>query len=126
MGKKILVVDDDADVRQLIRVTLRAYEVVEGSNGLEALEMAAREKPALIILDVMMPRMNGFEVIKQMKADPIVAEIPIVLLTARGDQGTLEQGQDAEVLTYLTKPFSPRKLADRVEKILRPKKSKTS
>lgn len=118
MNKKVLIVDNEDTVRQLIRVTLRAYEVIEGSDGVEALEKARREKPDLILLDLMMPKMNGFEVIKRLKSDPTVAEIPIILLTARGDQDSLEQGLEAGVLTYLTKPFSPRKLAKQVEKIL--------
>ncbi|MFQ5779206.1 MAG: PleD family two-component system response regulator [Nitrospiria bacterium] len=120
-GKKILIVDDDPSVRKLIKVTLRTCEVIEGSNGIEALEKVTGEKPDLILLDVMMPKMNGFEVIRRLKADPETAEIPIVLLTARGDRDTLEQGEAAGVLTYFTKPFSPRTLAERVTEIMKAK-----
>jgi len=120
-GKKVLIVDDDPLLRKLIRVTLRAYEVIEGSNGIEALEKVASEKPGLILLDVMMPKMNGFEVIRRLKVDPTTAEIPIVLLTARGDRDTLEQGEAAGVIAYITKPFSPRVLAERVAEIMEAK-----
>lgn len=119
MSNKILVVDDDASVRQLIRVTLRDYEIVECVNGLEALEKIGNEKPDLILLDVMMPKMNGFEVIRELKGDPATAEIPILLLTARGDRSTLKRSQEEGVVIYFTKPFSPRALAQQVQSLLR-------
>lgn len=117
--KKVLIVDDDLSVREIVRVALRAYEVIEGSNGIEALEKVTRENPDLIILDVMMPKMNGFEVIRCLKADRMTREIPILLLTARGDRNTLKQGEAAGVLTYITKPFSPRALAEKVAEIMK-------
>lgn len=118
MNKKILIVDDDPSVRQLIRVALREFEVIEGSNGFEALEKVISEKPDLILLDVMMPKMNGFEVIRRLKADPNTERIPIILLTARGDRSTLERSQQEGVTTYVMKPFSPRSLAEKVKEIM--------
>ncbi|MFQ5596996.1 MAG: PleD family two-component system response regulator [Nitrospiria bacterium] len=121
MSHKVLIVDDDATVRQLIAVALREYDLVVGTNGQEALKLIAREKPELILLDVMMPKMNGFEVVERLKADPATADIPIIMLTARGDRSTLEQGQAVGVSTYITKPFSPRKLSETVSALLRKK-----
>ncbi|MBN4054766.1 response regulator [Nitrospira defluvii] len=118
MNKKILIVDDDPSVRQLICVTLRAFEVIECFNGFEALGKVISEKPDLILLDIMMPKMNGFEVIRRLKADTTTARIPIVLLTARGDRNTLERSQQEGVITYIMKPFSPRSLARRVKEIM--------
>ncbi len=118
MNKKVLIVDDDPTVRQLIRVALRDYQIVEGFNGAEALEKVRLEKPDLILLDVMMPKMNGFEVIRCLKADPATKEIPIIILTARGDRSTLERSQQEGVVTYITKPFSPRSLAKKVNEIM--------
>ncbi len=118
MPKKILVVDDDPSVRELIRVTLRDYEVIECVNGLEALEKVEIEKPDLILLDVMMPKMNGFEVIRELRSSPSTVEVPILLLTARGDRSTLKRSQEEGVVTYFTKPFSPRALAQKVESVL--------
>ncbi len=118
MNKKILVVDDDETVRELIRAALRSYDIVEGTNGLEALEKISTEHPALLLLDVMMPKMNGFEVVEALKANPETAEIPILLMSARGDSGTLERGQSAGVHSYITKPFSPRALLEKVDNIL--------
>lgn len=118
--KKILIVDDEEFVRQLIQIKLKFYgiETVEAGNGLEAIEKAASEKPDLILLDVMMPKMNGFEACQRLKANPETAHIPIVMLTARGDPSAKERGENAGALEYLTKPFSPQKLAERILEIL--------
>lgn len=122
--KKVLIVDDDASVRELIRLLLETQDVgviIEGSNGLEALEKATVEKPDLILLDVMMPEMSGLEAIRQLKADPTTAKIPIIMLTARGDQFTLDQVKAAGALLHLTKPFFPGILAERVKEALEAK-----
>jgi len=118
MPKTILIVDDDDSVRELIRVVLKAYEVVECCNGLEALEKVGAVKPDLILLDVMMPKMNGFEVIRELKANPETEAIPILLLTARGDRSTLNRSQEEGAVAYFTKPFSPKALALKVDSVL--------
>lgn len=118
--KKVLVVDDEEFVRQLIQIKLRfcGLETIEAGNGVEAIEKAMSEKPDLILLDVMMPKMNGFEACQRLKGHPETAQIPIVMLTARGDPSAKERGENAGALEYLTKPFSPQKLAERVLEIL--------
>jgi CheY-like chemotaxis protein len=119
--KKVLIVDDEEFVRQLIQIKLKfcGIETVEAGNGLEAVERAITEKPDLILLDVMMPKMNGFEACQRLKANQETAHIPIVMLTARGDPSAKERGENAGALEYLTKPFSPQKLAERVLEILK-------
>ena len=119
--KKVLIVDDEEFVRQLIQIKLKfcGIETVEAGNGVEAVEKAVSERPDLILLDVMMPKMNGFEACQRLKANQETAHIPIIMLTARGDPSAKERGENAGALEYLTKPFSPQKLAERVLEILK-------
>lgn len=125
--KKVLIVDDEEFVRQLIQIKLKfcGIETVEAGNGIEAIEKAASEKPDLILLDVMMPKMNGFEACQRLKANQETAHIPIIMLTARGDPSAKERGENAGALEYLTKPFSPQKLAERVLEILKEFETRT-
>ncbi|MFY9268427.1 MAG: response regulator [Candidatus Manganitrophaceae bacterium] len=118
--KKVLVVDDEEFVRQLIHIKLKfsGIETIEAGNGIEAIEKALSEKPDLILLDVMMPKMNGFEACQRLKENKETAHIPIVMLTARGDPSAKERGGHVGALEYLTKPFSPQKLAERILEIL--------
>lgn len=127
-AKKVLIVDDEEFVRQLIQIKLKfcGIETVEAGNGIEAIEKAAAEKPDLILLDVMMPKMNGFEACQRLKANQETAHIPIVMLTARGDPSAKERGENAGAMEYLTKPFSPQKLAERVIEILRQSEARSS
>jgi len=106
-SKKVLVVDDEEFVRQLIQIKLKfcGIETIEAGNGADAVEKAIAEKPDLILLDVMMPKMNGFEACQRLKAMPETAHIPIVMLTARGDPSAKERGENAGALEYLTKPL---------------------
>ncbi|TAJ96493.1 MAG: response regulator [Candidatus Manganitrophaceae bacterium] len=126
--KKVLIVDDEEFVRQLIQIKLKfcGIETIEAGNGVDAIDKALSEKPDLILLDVMMPKMNGFEACQRLKANKETAHIPIVMLTARGDPSAKERGENAGALEYLTKPFSPQKLAERVLEILRQFETKTS
>ncbi|MDC4205366.1 MAG: response regulator [Candidatus Manganitrophus sp.] len=119
--KKVLIVDDEEFVRQLIQIKLKfcGIETVEAGNGVEAIEKAVSERPDLILLDVMMPKMNGFEACQRLKANQETSHIPIIMLTARGDPSAKERGENAGALEYLTKPFSPQKLAERVLEILK-------
>ena len=118
--KKVLIVDDEEFVRQLIQIKLKfcGIDTVEAANGVEAIEKAISEKPDMILLDIMMPKMNGFEACQRLKANKETAHIPIVMLTARGDPSAKERGENAGALDYLTKPFSPQKLAERIIEIL--------
>lgn len=116
---KILVVDDEARMRKLIRDYLerKGYQVTEAENGLEAVELFYEEKNiALIILDVMMPKMDGWEVVKEIRQS---SKVPIMMLTARGEEKDELQGFQLGVDEYISKPFSPKILVARVDAILR-------
>jgi CheY-like chemotaxis protein len=119
-GKKVLVVDDEKFVRELIKIKLGrcGLAVLEATNGLEAIEMARSLKPDIILMDVMMPKMNGFEACEKLTSHPDTARIPIVMLTARGEQTNLEKGLSLGATDYMSKPFSPQKLAELVINIL--------
>lgn len=119
-GKSVLVVDDEKFVRELIKIKLGrcGLTVIEATNGAEAIETARRLKPDIILMDVMMPKMNGFEACEKLKSDPDTARIPIVMLTARGEQANLEKGLSLGAADYMSKPFSPQKLAELVIEIL--------
>ena len=117
---KILIAEDERDIRDLVAFTLRfaGYEVFPAGNGEEALEMAPKVKPDLIIMDVRMPRMTGYEACVVMKADPDLKDIPVVFLTARGQESEIQQGLEAGAEEYLLKPFAPDQLTTRVKAIL--------
>ncbi|MGI8794590.1 MAG: response regulator [Acidimicrobiales bacterium] len=116
---RILIVDDEPDIRELVRLNLElaGHEIIEAADGVEGAELAVGEHPDLIVLDVMMPNMDGFEVLAQLKAtpDPLVAEIPVIMLTARSDDLDRVQGGIEGALRYLTKPFAPAELREQVE-----------
>lgn len=117
---KVLIVDDEKALRVLIAGTLEIgdYNILEADNGIDALEIVKQEKPDLIILDVMMPGMSGYEVCKQIKTNPDLANIKILILTAKGQQSDKEAAKEARADYYLAKPFSPMELLSLVEEIL--------
>jgi DNA-binding response OmpR family regulator len=117
---KILIAEDERDIRDLVAFTLRfaGYEVMVANNGEEAVQMAPEVNPDLILMDVRMPRMTGYEACKVMKANPDLKDIPIVFLTARGQESEIQQGLDAGAEEYLLKPFAPDQLTNRVKAIL--------
>lgn len=119
MPKKILAVDDERHIVRLVEVNLQraGYEVVTAYDGREALEKVAAETPDLIVLDVMMPYMDGFEVLKNLKADPSTAEIPVIMLTAKAQDADVFRGWQSGVDCYLTKPFNPMELLTFVKRI---------
>jgi DNA-binding response OmpR family regulator len=94
------------------------YEIIEASNGDEALELARYHKPALVLLDVMMPRRGGFDICRELKADPETAAINIVILTARAQEADQDEGRAAGADDYFMKPFSPVALMRKVDEIL--------
>lgn len=118
---KVLVVDDEPFIcRSLSFVLLKdSYEVIQARDGQEALEMIARERPDLVFLDVMMPKVNGFDVTRQVKADPDLRATKIVLLTAKGQDSDRQTGEAAGADAYMTKPFSPTKILERARALLR-------
>jgi len=117
---KILIAEDERDIRDLVAFTLRfaGHEVSAAANGEEAVELATKVNPDLILMDVRMPRMTGYEACKVMKANPDLKDIPVVFLTARGQETEIQQGLEAGAEEYLLKPFAPDQLTNRVKAIL--------
>ena len=124
MAAKILVVDDEPSIVKLVTATLssRGYEIVEAFDGHEAIVQAKLHKPDLILLDVMMPRMDGTETRKRLLADPSTKDIPIIHLTAVGDFDQQREALADGATDYIVKPFSPSELANVVADMLDPKK----
>ncbi len=117
---KILIAEDEPDIRELVAFTLRfsGYEVVSASNGEEAVKLATVEVPDLILMDVRMPRMTGYDACRVVKADPELRHIPIVFLSAKGQEAEIQTGLEAGAEEYLLKPFAPMQLIERVRAIL--------
>ncbi len=117
----ILVVDDEEDILELVHYNLakEGYQVETVATGEEALAAARRRKPDLVLLDLMLPGLDGLEVCKKLKADPATAPIPIVMLTAKGEDADIVAGLELGADDYITKPFSPRVLTARVRAALR-------
>jgi two-component system, OmpR family, alkaline phosphatase synthesis response regulator PhoP len=119
MPKKILAVDDERHIVRLVEVNLAraGYNVVTAFDGREALQKVESEKPDLVVLDVMMPFMDGFEVLRNLKANPETAEIPVIMLTAKAQDADVFRGWQSGVDCYLTKPFNPMELLTFVKRI---------
>jgi DNA-binding response OmpR family regulator len=117
---KILIAEDERDIRDLIEFTLKyaGHEVVKASNGVEAVELAPNEKPDLILLDVRMPRMTGYEACRALKDIDGVKDIPVVFLSAKGQPSEMDTGLDAGAYDYILKPFAPDQLTTRISEIL--------
>ncbi len=117
---KILIAEDERDIRDLVAFTLRfaGHEVFAASNGEEAVEMAPNVNPDIILMDVRMPRMTGYEACKVMKQNADLRDIPVVFLSAKGQEAEIQQGLDAGAEEYLLKPFAPDQLTSRVKAIL--------
>jgi DNA-binding response OmpR family regulator len=118
--RTVLVADDDEDILQLVsfRLERAGYTVVTAADGQQALAAAREHHPDLAVLDVMMPGLNGYEVTRQLRADPATAAIPVILLTARVQEAEVSRGFEAGADDYLRKPFSPQELRSRVQAIL--------
>lgn len=117
---KILIAEDERDIRDLVAFTLRfaGYEVAAASNGEEAVELAVKERPDLILMDVRMPRMTGYDACRILKADPNMKDIPVVFLSAKGQESEIQTGLEVGAEEYLLKPFAPDQLTERVREIL--------
>jgi len=116
----ILVADDDPDIQSLVvlRLERSGYRVIRASNGEEALELALAEHPDLAVLDIMMPKLDGCEVTRSLRSHPETADMPVILLTARVQDGDVTRGLAAGATDYVKKPFSPQELGARVASIL--------
>ncbi|HUV50101.1 MAG TPA: response regulator [Anaerolineae bacterium] len=121
--RKILIVDDQQKVRALLEVTISMgdFEILHASSGEEGLRKARECMPDIILLDVMMPGLDGIEVCRLLKKDPATKDIYIIMLTARGQQADKKKGFDAGADEYFTKPFSPMDLINKIDKIFESK-----
>jgi len=117
---KILIAEDERDIRDLITFTLgfAGFEVVAAANGEEAVNLARQEIPDLILMDVRMPRMTGYEACALMKADAKLKDIPVIFLSAKGQDSEIQTGLQAGAADYLLKPFAPDQLTERIQSVL--------
>ncbi len=118
--RKILICDDDANIRNIMEFSLEAegFHVLAAADGEQALRMVIGEHPDLVILDVMMPGSDGLSVCRELKQNPATRHIPVLLLTAKSGKGDREAGQAAGADDYITKPFSPQRLVEKVHGVL--------
>jgi DNA-binding response OmpR family regulator len=118
MRKRILVVDDEARMRRFVRMNLEleGFDVLEAENGLVALERVREDMPDLVLLDVMMPDLDGFETLERIRR---TSSVPVIMLTVKGDEEDRIRGLDLGADDYVTKPFSPRELVSRIRAVLR-------
>jgi DNA-binding response OmpR family regulator len=116
----ILVADDEDDLRELVayRLTRPGYEVVAAVDGQEAFQLARERPPDLMVLDVMMPRLDGYELTRRLRAEEALRSIPVILLTARSQESDVSRGFEVGADDYLKKPFSPDELLARVRAVL--------
>jgi two-component system alkaline phosphatase synthesis response regulator PhoP/two-component system response regulator VicR len=121
MPKKILAVDDERSIVRLVQVNLQraGYDVVTAFDGKEALDKVASEQPDLVVLDVMMPYMDGFEVLQTLRKNPNTRELPVIMLTAKAQDADVFRGWQNGVDCYLTKPFNPMELIAFVKRIFK-------
>src|SRR5436189_1348671 len=117
---RILLVDDEPHMVRLAELSLRkgGYTLMVGRNGREAVDLATREKPDLVIMDVIMPELDGIAALHQLKANPITACIPVIMLTARGHIMTRQEAEASGASAFLTKPFSPTQLFMEAKRLL--------
>jgi DNA-binding response OmpR family regulator len=118
--KKILVIEDERDIARLVKFSLEknGFKVVVVTDGDEAPDVALKEKPDLILLDVMLPGRNGYEVCKMIKEKKELAHIPIIMLSARTQKAEIKAGLEAGALDYICKPFTPKELVSQVRRYL--------
>lgn len=119
--KRLLLVDDEPDLVEMVRFRLEAngYEVLTAADGQAAFDTARKEKPDLIILDVMLPKMDGYKVCSLLKKDTRYANIPIMMFTAKATENDAKLGSDVKADAYLTKPFEPKALLDKIKELVK-------
>lgn len=118
MALRILLIEDDPDIQKMVQLSLKyqgGHQVSVASGGKEGLGKAASERPDLILLDVMMPEMDGHETCRRLKADPATQAIPVIFLSARAQQAEIQKGKDLGAIGYLVKPFDPMSLSSQLE-----------
>jgi two-component system response regulator MtrA len=116
----IVVADDDVDIRDLVefKLTTLGHQVVTVADGSSAVDACRTTRPDLAVLDVMMPGLTGLEAVRELRSHPELKDIPVILLTARAQESDVQTGFDCGADDYITKPFSPKELAGRVEALL--------
>ncbi len=121
MEKKILVIDDEPLVLEVLKIRLKMknYEVITASDGAEGIESAMREKPDLIILDIIMPGLDGYQVCRKLKEDIKTKAIPVIMLTALGQSAEREKGYSSGAYGYIFKPFDDEELLNSIEEALK-------
>ena len=119
-NKRILVVDDEKDITSLLRLRLEAsgYDVLEAYDGQEALKIAQEESPDLIVLDLMLPKMDGYKVCRMLKFDERFKHIPIIIFTARIQESDQKMGMEVGADAYVTKPFEPQVLMAKIQELI--------
>jgi DNA-binding response OmpR family regulator len=119
---KVLLADDEEDIKTVVKFYLesRGYEVLTAFDGLDAISICESEKPDLLLLDVMMPVMSGFEVARKLKANPETAGIPIIMLSAASQSDSIKEGLEAGARDYIVKPFEPSKLEELIRSATAP------
>lgn len=119
-GKTILLADDEEDIKIVVRLYLesKGYEIITAYDGLDAINQVQKNKPDLLLLDVMMPVMNGFEVAQRLRANDETKELPIVMLSAATHEDAVRKGLEAGANDYVMKPFEPAKLEEVIKKYL--------
>ena len=117
---KVLVIDDDPVILELLRVNfeIEGFAVVSAGDGREGLERAKRDKPDVILSDIMMPRMDGLDLVTALRSDPKTRAVPVILLSAKAQNAEVKAGLEAGADDYVTKPFDPLELIDRVNAVL--------
>ena len=118
---RILLIEDDLDIQRMVQLSLKfqgGHQVSVASGGVQGLALAAADKPDLILLDVMMPEMDGYETCQRLKADPETRPIPVVFLSARAQHSEIQKGKELGAIGYLVKPFDPMTLGSQLETIL--------
>lgn len=120
---RILIAEDDQDIRELVALTLQfhGHEVVSAVDGAEALEKAQGDPFDVILMDVRMPRMTGYEACRRMREIDVTREVPIIFLSAKGQESEIKAGMEAGATQYILKPFTPEVLAGKISEILDPK-----
>jgi CheY-like chemotaxis protein len=128
MTKQILVVDDDPLMHRLFQHHLEkaGYQMVSAKTGREALDLAARQPPQLIVMDIMMPDMDGLEALRELKKGEVTKDIPVVIITANGHHIARKESENCGAAVFLTKPFSPTQLLAEIRKVIPPDPGKTA
>ncbi len=121
MSKKVVLIEDEPDIAEVIEYNLarEGYKVFLAYNGLEGLETVKRERPEVVLLDLMLPELDGIEVCRQIRENPMTRSLPIIMVTAKGEESDVVLGLELGADDYVTKPFSPRELIARIKAVLR-------